>query len=89
MYRFVSLAVLFMKNKDSFAVILNSKALFQEVSGLLIGVTGCILIIPWNSLMSAIFLTFSEENTGENKRLLQKCYKNYKKVLINVKNVLK
>lgn len=85
----IMLAVLFMKNEDDFAAILNSKALFQEVSGLLIGVTGCVLIIPLSSLMSAIFLTFSEENTEKNERLLQNCYKNYKKVLLSVKNVLK
>jgi len=85
----IMLAVLFMKNEDDFATILNSKALFQEVSGLLIGVTGCILIIPLSSLMSAVFLTFSEENTEKNDRLLRNCYKNYKKVLIFVKNVLK
>lgn len=85
----IMLAVLFMKNEDDFAAILNSKALFQEVSGLLIGVTGCVLIIPLSGLMSAIFLTFSEENTEKNERLLQNCYKNYKKVLLSVKNVLK
>lgn len=85
----IMLAVLFMKNQDDLAAILNSKALFQEVSGLLIGVTGCILIIPLSSLMSAVFLMFSEEKPDKNESLLQNCYKKCKKVLISVKNVLK
>lgn len=42
-----------------------------------------------NRLMNSVFLTNSKENTEKNERMLQKCYKNYKKVLINVKNVLK
>lgn len=85
----IMLAVLFMKNQDDFASILNSKALFQEVSGLLVGVTGCILIIPLSSLMSAVFLKFSEEKSSEQRGLLQNCYIICKKVLISVKNMLK
>ena len=85
----IMLAVLFMKNEDTFAAILNSKALFQEISGLLLGATGCLLIIPLSSLMCAVFLTFSKEKTLENESLLQKCYKNCIKLLKFVKNVLK
>ena len=85
----IMLAVLFIKNEDTFSVILNSKALFQEVSGLLTGVTGCILIIPLSSLMSSVFLTNSEEKMEKNTKLLQKCYKICKKVLKSVKNMLK
>lgn len=85
----IMLAVLFMKNEDDFAAILNSKALFQEVSGLLLGAIGCLLIIPLSSLVSASFLIFSEEKTLENERLLQKCYKYFVNLLKFVKNVLK
>lgn len=85
----IMLAVLFMKNEDSFIEILNSKALFQEVSGLLIGVTGCILIIPVGSLICAVFLTISEEKSVKNESLLRNCYKLCKKVLKSVKNMLK
>ena len=49
----IMLAILFMKNNDSFATILNSKSLFQEVSGILIGAGGCLLIIPLSSLIVA------------------------------------
>ncbi len=52
----VMLAVLFMKNEDSLAAVLNSKALYQEVAGLLIGGAGCLLIIPVSSVMIAYFL---------------------------------
>ena len=85
----IMLAVLFMKNEDTFSVILNSKALFQEMSGLLLGATGCLLIIPLSSLVCAGFLTFSKEKTPQNERLLQKCYKNCIKLLKFVRNVLK
>lgn len=84
----IMLAVLFMKSEDSFAVILNSKALFQEVSGLLTGAVGCLFIIPLSSFLAAVFLTFSEEKIEKNEKLLQKCYKCCKKVLKSVKNVL-
>lgn len=84
----IMLAVLFMKSEDSFAVILNSKALFQEVSGLLTGAVGCLFIIPLSSFLAAVFLTFSEEKMEKNEKLLQKCYKCCKKVLKFVKNVL-
>lgn len=85
----IMLAVLFMKNEDTFAAILNSKALFQEVSGLLLGAIGCLLIIPLSSLICAGFLTFSEEKLPNNERLLQKCYKYFIYLLKFVKNVLK
>lgn len=85
----IMLAVLFMKNEDTFASILNSKALFQEMSGLLLGATGCLLIIPLSSLICAGFLTFSKEKTTQNEGLLQKCYKICIKLLKFVKNVLK
>lgn len=84
----IMLAVLFMKSEDSFAVILNSKSLFQEVSGLLTGAIGCLFIIPLSSFLAAVFLTFSEEKADKNEKLLQKCYKYCKKVLKSVKNVL-
>lgn len=84
----IMLAVLFMKSEDSFAVILNSKALFQEVSGLLTGAVGCLFIIPLSSFLATVFLTFSEEKIEKNEKLLQKCYKCCKKVLKSVKNVL-
>ena len=84
----IMLAVLFMKSEDSFAVILNSKSLFQEVSGLLTGAIGCLFIIPLSSFLAAVFLTFSEEKAYKNEKLLQKCYKCCKKVLKSVKNVL-
>lgn len=84
----IMLAVLFMKSEDSFAVILNSKALFQEVSGLLTGAVGCLFIIPLSSFLATVFLTLSEEKIEKNEKLLQKCYKCCKKVLKSVKNVL-
>lgn len=52
----IMLAILFMKNNDSLAAILNSKSLFQEVSGILIGACGCLLIIPLSSLIVAKML---------------------------------
>ena len=84
----IMLAVLFMKNGDDFTTIFNSKALFQEVSGLLLGAVGCLLIIPLSSLICAAFLKNSEEKTQENERLLRKCYKYCIKLLKFVKNVL-
>lgn len=79
----IMLAVLFMKNQDSFASILNSKAFFQEVSALLISATGCLLIIPVSSMVIATLLTSSRTSW------LDKI--NYKKMknLIKRKNVLK
>lgn len=85
----VMLAVLFMRNEDSFAAILNSKALFQEVSGLLLGASGCLLIIPVSSLACAVFLMFSKEKEAENEKLLRNCYKYFKKLLKFVKDMLK
>lgn len=84
----IMLAVLFMKSEDTFAAILNSKALFQEVAGLLTGAIGCLLIIPLSSLFVMCFLKISEEETEENEKMLQKCYKCCKKGLKFVKNVL-
>jgi len=57
----IMLAVLFMKNEDNLAYILNSKALFQEVSGLLIGAIGCLIVIPLSSYMVARMLCGSKE----------------------------
>lgn len=85
----IMLAVLFMRNEDRLAVILNSKALFQEVSGLLIGASGCLLVIPVSSLVCANFLMLSEEKEGKNEKLLQNCYKYFKKLLNFVKDMLK
>ena len=53
----IMLSVLFVKNEDTFASILNSKALFQEVSGLLVGAIGCLLVIPLSSFCMAALLT--------------------------------
>lgn len=52
----IMLAVLFLRNDDSFATIINSKSLFQEVSGILIGGIGCLLIIPLSSLIMSKML---------------------------------
>ena len=82
------LAVLFMKNEDGFAAIFNSKALFQELSGLLIGAIGCILIIPLSSLVCASFLMTSKDESLKNERLLRKCYKYCTNLLKSVKNML-
>lgn len=53
----IMLSVLFMKNEDTIASILNSKALFQEVSGLLVGAIGCLIVIPLSSFSMARLLT--------------------------------
>lgn len=53
----IMLSVLFVKNEDTFASILNSKALFQEVSGLLVGAIGCLIVIPLSSFCMAALLT--------------------------------
>lgn len=84
----IMLAVLFMRSEDTFAAILNSKALFQEIAGLLTGAVGCLLIIPLSSLLVTSFLKFSKENLGKNEKMLQKCYKCCKKGLKFIKNVL-
>lgn len=68
----VMLAVLFMKNEDSLAAILNSKTLYQEVAGLLIGGSGCLLIIPVSSVMIAWFLTKEADGNGRKRRLCKK-----------------
>lgn len=52
----IMLAVLFLRNDDSFATIINSKSLFQEISGILIGGIGCLLIIPLSSLIMSKML---------------------------------
>lgn len=52
----IMLAVLFLRNDDSFATVINSKSLFQEVSGILIGGIGCLLIIPLSSLIMSKML---------------------------------
>lgn len=53
----IMLAVLFMKNADTLAVIINSKSLFQELAGIIIGACGCLLIIPISSFVIAKLLT--------------------------------
>lgn len=83
----IMLAVLFMKNGDSAAEIINSKALFQELSGILVGGIGCLFIIPLCSVLSAAFFTMDEPMEQDN--LLQKCYKYYKYLLKFIKNMLK
>ncbi len=52
----IMLAVLFMRNEDDLATILNSKSLFQELSGILVGGIGCLFIIPLSSILIAGFL---------------------------------
>ncbi len=84
----IMLAVLFMKNEDTVSVILNSKALFQEVSGIAIGAIGCLLIIPLSSILIAHFLKNSEENGSKKPDLLQKCYNYIKKHLKNIKKMV-
>ena len=85
----IMLAVLFMKNEDEFAYIINSKALFKELAGLLTGGMGCLLIIPVSSIICAALLTVTQDTEDSQKKLLQKCYVYFKKTLKNVKNVLK
>ena len=85
----IMLAVLFTKNEDEFAYILNSKALFKELAGLLTGGMGCLLIIPVSSIICAVLLTISQDVGSDSENLLQKCYIYFKKVLKNVKYVLK
>lgn len=85
----IMLAVLFMRNEEGFAAVLNSKALFQAAAGLLIGAMGCLLIIPVSSIMCTVFLMFSEEKEQENEKMLRKCYKYFKNLLKFVKNMLK
>ena len=85
----IMLAVLFTKNEDEFAYILNSKALFKELAGLLTGGMGCLLIIPVSSIICAVLLTISQDVGSDSGNLLQKCYIYFKKVLKNVKYVLK
>lgn len=85
----IMLAVLFMKNEDTLSVILNSKALFQEVSGIVTGAIGCLLIIPLSSFLIAHFLKYSEEKDGKSDDLLQNCYKYFKKGLKNNKKMVK
>lgn len=63
----IMLSILFMKNNDSLAAILNSKSLFQEISGLLIGASGCLLIIPLSSLIVAYMLK-KEVTSTDNLR---------------------
>lgn len=58
----IMLAVLFMKSEDNFATIINSKALFQDLSGLLVSTTGCLLIIPISSFVAASLLTSSKKD---------------------------
>ena len=85
----IMLAVLFMRNGDTFSEIINSKALFREVSGMVMGAAGCLLIIPVSSIICASCLTLSQDKEVCDKNMLRKCYIYCKKVLKNVKNVLK
>lgn len=85
----IMLAVLFMRNGDTFSEIINSKALFREVSGMVMGAAGCLLIIPVSSIICASCQTLSQDKEVCNKNMLRKCYIYCKKVLKNVKNVLK
>ena len=85
----IMLAVLFMKNEDTISQILNAKVLFQELAGLLLGVIGCLIVIPVSSLLVVGFLTFSEDNMEKQKNVLKNCYNYFKKYLKNVKNMLK
>lgn len=53
----IMLANLFIKNQNTFAEIINSKALFQEISALFVAVMGCLLVIPISAYCTAWFLT--------------------------------
>ncbi|MDO5154717.1 MAG: YibE/F family protein [Eubacteriales bacterium] len=52
----IMLAILFMRNAETIASIINSKSLLQEVAGLLIGGIGCLAIIPLSSVLVAGFV---------------------------------
>ncbi|MBR1598448.1 MAG: YibE/F family protein [Lachnospiraceae bacterium] len=61
----IMLANLFVKNGNTFYEIINSKALFQEISALFVAVMGCLLVIPLASLVTPWFLT---RNNGNNSQ---------------------
>lgn len=52
----IMLANLFLKNENTFYEIINSKALFQEVSALFVAVMGCLLVIPLASILTPWFM---------------------------------
>ena len=52
----IMLANLFVKNENTFFEIINSKALFQEISALFVAVLGCLLVIPLASVVTPWFI---------------------------------
>ena len=52
----IMLANLFLKNENTFYEIINSKALFQEISALFVAVMGCLLVIPLASCVTPWFI---------------------------------
>lgn len=52
----IMLANLFLKNENTLAEIINSKALFQEISALFVAACGCLLVIPLASIVTPWFL---------------------------------
>lgn len=52
----IMLANLFLKNENTFYEVINSKALFQEISALFVAVMGCLLVIPLASYVTPWFI---------------------------------
>ena len=50
------LANLFVKNESRLWEVINSKALFQEISALFVALMGCLIVIPLSGLCTAWFL---------------------------------
>lgn len=58
----IMLANLFLKSENSFYEIINSKALFQEISALFVAVMGCLLVIPLSSYVTPWFIERGKSN---------------------------
>lgn len=59
----IMLAIVFMNNKTSFAMLINSKALFQEVAVLFVSAIGCLFIFPVSSLVVATLLKINNQKS--------------------------
>ena len=53
----IMLLNLFIKNENTFAEIINSKAFFQETAAIFVALMGCLLVIPVSGMLTAFFLT--------------------------------